>query len=155
MTNSIEIYEKLKSTMSETQASAVVQAIQMAFEDTDSRHSNALANTVDRRKFDTEMHQLEANLNHCMATQAARVAESFASLESRIAERLASFEARIAESFATQAARTSEKIGESLSVHAAQTDAKIAESKAETIRWMFIFWIGQLAAMVSIVKLLK
>lgn len=32
-------------------------------------------------------------------------------------------------------------------------DAKIAESKTEIIKWMFIFWIGQLAATISIIPL--
>jgi len=155
MTNSIEIYEKLKSTMPDAQASAVVQAIEMAVEGTDSDHSNALANKVDQTKFDAEMHQLEANLNHSMAVHAARIAESFASQVAKINESIATQAAKTAESFAFHAARTNEKIAESIAVHAAQTDAKIAECKADTIRWMFIFWIGQLAAMVSIVKLLK
>lgn len=28
----------------------------------------------------------------------------------------------------------------------AKLEVKIAESKADTIKWMFIFWIGQIAA---------
>jgi len=31
-------------------------------------------------------------------------------------------------------------------------EVKAADSKAEIIRWMFIFWIGQLAAMVAFLK---
>ena len=31
-------------------------------------------------------------------------------------------------------------------------DAKISETKAELIKWMFIFWIGQLAAFIAIAK---
>ncbi len=98
-----------------------------------SDNSNGLANKVDQTKFDAEMHQLEANLNQSIATHAARTSE------------------KIAESIG----RTNEKIAESIALHAAQTDAKIAESKADMIRWMFIFWVGQVAAMVSIIKLLK
>jgi hypothetical protein len=30
---------------------------------------------------------------------------------------------------------------------------EIGESKADTIRWMFIFWIGQVAAMLALVFL--
>jgi hypothetical protein len=33
-------------------------------------------------------------------------------------------------------------------------ETKIAESKADIIKWMFIFWIGQLASVIAIVKLL-
>jgi predicted Holliday junction resolvase-like endonuclease len=31
-------------------------------------------------------------------------------------------------------------------------ETKIAETKADMIKWMFIFWIGQMAATVAIVK---
>jgi len=34
------------------------------------------------------------------------------------------------------------------------TKQDLAEVKAEIIKWMFIFWIGQLGATVAIVKLL-
>jgi len=30
---------------------------------------------------------------------------------------------------------------------------EIGNSKSEVIKWMFIFWVGQLAAMIAIVKL--
>jgi len=35
------------------------------------------------------------------------------------------------------------------------TDAKkdLANTKLEVIKWMFIFWVGQLAAMIAIAKL--
>jgi hypothetical protein len=35
----------------------------------------------------------------------------------------------------------------------AKLETKIADSKAEMIKWMFIFWIGQLAATIAIVKI--
>ncbi len=33
-------------------------------------------------------------------------------------------------------------------------ETKIAETKSEIIRWMFLFWVSQLAATVAIIKLL-
>ena len=35
----------------------------------------------------------------------------------------------------------------------AKLDVKISETKAEIIKWMFIFWVGQMATTVAIVKL--
>lgn len=32
-------------------------------------------------------------------------------------------------------------------------EVKITESKADTIKWMFIFWIGQLALYIAIAKI--
>ncbi len=35
------------------------------------------------------------------------------------------------------------------------TKADVAELKAELMRWMFIFWVGQMAATIAIVKVWK
>ena len=34
----------------------------------------------------------------------------------------------------------------------AETNQKISETKADLIKWMFIFWIGQLASFIAIAK---
>ncbi|MEP7169530.1 MAG: hypothetical protein ABI855_09200 [Bacteroidota bacterium] len=34
-------------------------------------------------------------------------------------------------------------------------DVKISDTKAELIKWMFIFWVGQLASMIAIIKLIR
>ena len=35
------------------------------------------------------------------------------------------------------------------------TKVDLAETKSEIIKWMFIFWIGQLAAIIAIIKMVK
>jgi len=37
----------------------------------------------------------------------------------------------------------------------ARLDTRIADTKSELLRWMFVFWVGQVAATVAMVKLLK
>ena len=34
----------------------------------------------------------------------------------------------------------------------ANVETKIAETKAELIKWMFIFWIGQIASFIAVAK---
>jgi len=48
--------------------------------------------------------------------------------------------------------RVYEKILEKKDIFATKED--LANLKAEIIKWMFIFWIGQLGALVAILKLL-
>jgi hypothetical protein len=40
------------------------------------------------------------------------------------------------------------KLGEDMRV-------EMREIKSDMIKWMFIFWIGQLAAMIAIIKMIK
>lgn len=37
-----------------------------------------------------------------------------------------------------------------VNVKMAQTNVKIAETKSEIVRWMFIFWAGQIGVMIGI-----
>jgi hypothetical protein len=42
---------------------------------------------------------------------------------------------------------------EDLARESGNTNAKIEGSKAELIKWMFIFWVGQLVAMFGLIQL--
>ena len=48
--------------------------------------------------------------------------------------------------------KTDKKILEKKDIFATKED--LANLKAEIIKWMFIFWIGQLGAIVALIKLL-
>jgi hypothetical protein len=48
--------------------------------------------------------------------------------------------------------KSEKKIAEKKDLFATKED--LANLKAELIKWMFIFWIGQLGALVAIIKLL-
>ncbi len=55
--------------------------------------------------------------------------------------------------------KTDQKINEKRDVLSTKEDiykleTKLAENKSEMLKWMFIFWVGQLAALVAVVKLL-
>ena len=47
------------------------------------------------------------------------------------------------------------KIRAEIKTSIAELRTEIANFKAEIIKWMFLFWIGQMAATVAIVKLLQ
>jgi hypothetical protein len=147
MTNPMEIYEKLKSAMPDAPAGAVVQAIQMAFADTAAEHSNTLANKVDGIKFDAEMHQMESSFNHGIAAFGTKMETRFLTVDSEFQ----ALEAKMQSGFDAM----NLKLAAEISKLDARIDTKIAEGKAEMIRWMFIFWVGQVAATVSVIKLLK
>lgn len=40
-------------------------------------------------------------------------------------------------------------------VELGELKTEVGEMKADILKWMFIFWVGQLAAVVTIVKLIK
>ena len=70
-----------------------------------------------------------------LAEESARIrtliAEQGARLEARLAEQGARFDARLAE-------------------HGARSAGRMADLRAELLKWSFLFWIGQVAAMAAL-----
>lgn len=71
-----------------------------------------------------EIAQLRADLREEMASRDARLREEMASRDARLREEMASLRAELAE--------------------------RIANVRADLVRWMFLFWVGQLATLVGI-----
>ena len=45
--------------------------------------------------------------------------------------------------------------GARLEIKIVAMEGKLAETKAELLKWMFIFWVGQIGIMAALLKLLK
>lgn len=50
----------------------------------------------------------------------------------------------------THASFSSSRVRQELATEVGRVNASISEAKAELIRWMFIFWIGQIGALLGI-----
>ena len=122
MIDSLALFESLKTAdLPDRQARAIAHAIGRAFDDEEARQTKALATKVDTDKLDSEVHRVETSLKQDIFTL---------SVELR-AEMRAS---------ATQ-------LRSDFKSDLAKLETKVAKSESAIIRWMFIFWIGQVAAM--------
>jgi hypothetical protein len=129
MIDSLELFESLKTAnLSEPQALAIAQAIGKAFEDNDTRQAKALANKADTAKLDAEMHQVETSLKHDISNLGVELRADISNLGVELRAEMRALAAQLRSEMS-------------------QLETKIAESKSAMIRWMFIFWIGQVAAM--------
>ncbi|MBN1479885.1 hypothetical protein JXA70_06420, partial [candidate division KSB1 bacterium] len=94
------------------------------------------------RRLSEEISGLEVRLfdkiAHLDIKLSQKIAESHAELSAKIAESYAELSAKIADSNAQ------------LSAKIADSDVKASSIKAELIKWMFIFWVGQVAVIVGI-----
>jgi hypothetical protein len=85
------------------------------------------------------------------------------SLEAKLSERIAITEAKLSEKIDERIAKTETKLDEKIDKLDAritrlevQLNEKIDNSKVETIRWMFIFWIGNVVTIIGgIIGILK
>jgi len=155
MIDSLTLFESLKTAnLSDPQARAIAQAIGKAFDDNETRQTNVLAGKVDSAKLNSEVHQLETSLKQDIASFGvgirAELKESLALLRSEIRDEIALLRAEFSGEISQLGSELKSEIAQLRSdtkSDIAQLEAKIAESKSAMIRWMFIFWIGQVAAM--------
>jgi len=66
--------------------------------------------------------------------------------ERRLSEEISGLEVRLSDKIVVGDSNLSEKI----SKLEGRIDAKISSSKAEIIKWMFIFWVGQVGVILGI-----
>ena len=75
-----------------------------------------------------------------------RLSEEIGGLEVRLSGKMADLEVRLSEKIVVGDSGLSEKI----SKLEGSLDAKISATKAELIKWMFIFWVGQVGMILGI-----
>jgi hypothetical protein len=173
MIDSLKLFETLKSgDLAEAQARAIVQAIGSAFDDNELHQSKGLAAKVDAAKMEAEVQQLETTLREdifgvrmelkaeikgvrtdLMAEIAAvrnDMKAEFAAVRNELKTEFAGVRNEMKAEFtavrAEMKAIAAELRAEMVQLES-RLETKIAESKSSMIRWMFIFWIGQVAAM--------
>ncbi|MEO0279994.1 MAG: hypothetical protein ABIN23_02620 [candidate division WOR-3 bacterium] len=75
-----------------------------------------------------------------------RITEETAKIDKRITEETARLDKRITE----ETARLDKRITEEISKLRAEFNEKISKTYANIIKWMFIFWVGQISVMTLI-----
>ena len=101
-------------------------------------NTKTLANKEDLARFEIASREELAKTEARLDIKLTATRENLARLEIATREELAKTEARLD----TKITATRED----LLNFKASLEAKIIESKAETIKWMFIFWVGQVLA---------
>ncbi|MCS7312472.1 MAG: CCDC90 family protein [Acidobacteria bacterium] len=133
----ITVPKVLRDKLGEEGADALVELINAA-----SDRTQADVLTFVEEKFERRLSEEAAKFN-------SRLSEEIAKLDHRISEEVARLDRRITEEAARLDRRITEEVAR-LEVRLAGLEAKIAEVRADLIRWMFIFWVGQLGAILGI-----
>jgi DNA anti-recombination protein RmuC len=97
------------------------------------------------KKLSIELVNLKLELMEKISSSGAQLNERITKVEAQLNERITKAEAQLNERITT----SSEKLR-------AELVEKIANSKADTIKWMFIFWIGNVITIIGgIIGILK
>ena len=116
--------------------------------------SKAFVDILDQAFMKSAEERFETRLSKTESRFEARFAQSEAHFETRFAQSDAHFETRFAQSEARFEKRFVE-LESRFEVRFATLEARLADSKAEIIKWMFVFWAGQVATSFAFLKLLR
>lgn len=97
--------------------------------------------------------KFERRLAEELSKVSDRITKETAGINDRITKEIAGVSERITKEIAGVNERITKEIGavnEKIAETNANISVKIAEAKSELIRWMFIFWVGQLGVTIGI-----
>jgi len=123
----IEIYEALKEKIGEDSAKTLLEFIDLRVEKEFERKKDVLATKED-------IAELKSATKQDIAELKSATKEDIAELKSVTKQDIAELEVKI------------EKIK-------AELEVKIEKIKTELVRWMFMFWVGQIGALIAILAL--
>src|SRR5262249_18043853 len=122
MDASPEVFDALKlAEFSDIQARALVTSISRAVEIHAGNQRKIIDSKVDLTRHESDLQNMESALHKDIEKLGTRLDQGMAHLESKIENLEARMDLKI--------------------------DAKLSTAKFEIVRWMFIFWAGQIAAM--------
>jgi hypothetical protein len=156
MIDSLELFESLKTAnLPESQARAIAQAIGKAWDDNDIRQAKALAQKADAAKLDSEVHLVETSLKHDISSLGIEIRAEMRAMAEQLWSEMKAQTAILRSEFKTEIAALRSEFKTDIAALRSELKTDIAESKTAMIRWMFIFWVGQIAVLLSAMKFFR
>ncbi|ACY47193.1 LA_3696 family protein [Rhodothermus marinus] len=95
--------------------------------------------TEEGKRLEVQMAETEKRLDY-------RITEEVAKLDNRITEEIAKLDSRLTEEVACLDRRLTEEVARLET----RLSTQMAATRADLIRWMFIFWVGQIGTLVAL-----
>jgi F0F1-type ATP synthase membrane subunit b/b' len=143
-TDTLDVYTKLREGFEEKEAKTIAIAIESAFKEADKDLLEKVATKKD-------LEALKAATKQDIANLRAEVREDIANLRAEVREDIANLRAEVREDIANLRAEVREEITNLRAELRGEFKEKIASLKADIIKWMFIFWIGQAGVVFGII----
>jgi ATP-dependent Lon protease len=129
----IELYKILKTKFTESEAESIIFGLE-----------HKVASTFEDRKSDfalkEDMHALRREVTNDIHALRAEIKEDIHALRTEIKEDMHALHEKILH------------VEAGLREDMAKMEIRMSAHKADTIKWMFIFWLGQLASFIAIAK---
>jgi len=137
-----------------------VSRLEVQMAEVEKRLDHRIAEEVSR--LEVQMAELEKRLDHRITEEVARLEKQMAELEKRLDHRITEEGKRLEVQMAELEKRLDHRITEEVSrlekqmaEVSAQLQVTLSERYASLVRWMFIFWAGQIGVIAALLALLR
>ncbi|GJQ50652.1 MAG: DUF1640 domain-containing protein [Candidatus Kuenenia stuttgartiensis] len=149
--NTLEIYEDLKSQFKEDEARTLTKALEKSLEEYQKKQESFLATKDDiaklREELKDDINSLSLITKNDIANLRSELKDDIANLRSEQKDDITKFQ--------IETKNDMTKLREELKDDINKVRNDLANAKAEIIKWLFIFLIGQGATIISILKFIK
>ncbi|MCR4293734.1 MAG: CCDC90 family protein [Candidatus Kuenenia sp.] len=149
--NTLEIYEDLKSQFKEDEARTLTKALEKSLEEYQKKQESFLATKDDiaklREELKADINSLSLITKNDIASLRSELRDDIANLRSELKDDITKFQ--------IETKNDMTKLREELKEDINKVRNDLANAKAEIIKWLFIFLIGQGATIISILKFIK
>ncbi|MBW7942850.1 MAG: DUF1640 domain-containing protein [Candidatus Kuenenia stuttgartiensis] len=149
--NTLEIYEDLKSQFKEDEARTLTKALEKSLEEYQKKQESFLATKDDiaklREELKDDINSLSLITKNDIANLRSELKDDIANLRSELKDDITKFQ--------IETKNDMTKLREELKEDINKVRNDLANAKAEIIKWLFIFLIGQGATIISILKFIK
>ena len=149
--DTLEIYEDLKSQFKEEEARALTKALEKSLDEYQKKQESFLSTKDDIARLQQTMKddivQLQENAKDRITKLRIEVKEDVAGLRGELKEDIAALRGELKGDIAELRGELKEDIN--------KVRTELANAKAEIIKWLFIFLVGQGATIISILKFIN
>ncbi|MBE7546011.1 coiled-coil domain-containing protein [Candidatus Kuenenia stuttgartiensis] len=160
--NTLEIYEDLKSQFKEDEARTLTKALEKSLEEYQKKQESFLATKDDiaklREELKDDINSLSLITKNDIANLRSELKDDIANLRSELKDDITNLRSEQKDDitkFQIETKNDMTKLREELKEDINKVRNDLANAKAEIIKWLFIFLIGQGATIISILKFIK
>jgi len=158
----LDVYELLEDRLGKEDARKVATTIEVSLDTIEKRAeavalqkkleikdelTKELATKADIEKIDGKINTLKAELEKKIEVVESRLEKKIEVVESRLEKKIEIVKSELEKKIEVEIVNVRAEI--------ANVKAEISNVKADLIKWMFLFWIGQLASLIAILKFFK
>ncbi|MGC8915979.1 MAG: coiled-coil domain-containing protein [Thermoanaerobaculum sp.] len=142
----VTIPEPLRRSLGDEAAAALGSLLSLV-----EKESSEGALVLAEERFARRLAETEARIDSRITEVESRLNERITEVESRLNERIIEVESRLNERITEVESRLNQRITEEVS----KLRTEMAGFKTEIIKWMFLFWLGQLVALFGLLRYLR